>query len=385
MRVGVVLDGRRSAAEIAELAGLAETHGFSHVWLSGGARTKDHFVRLALAAAATRRIRLGPIAVSPFEMHPVHIGLALLPLDEIAPGRGRRGPARAERVRAEQLVRVERPGNTRGSQAPGPPPARVSPLLHPRRRVLDRPRRGGGPRACGKAAPDAARDLQWRGTVGAGAARRRAPDRAFDLDLRSPGPRGVRRAPPGVRAAGTHGDRAGSARRPRRRDRADRLRRDPHGRPRASFPRSVTGGPRMAYPVVARPVPGGPNGGRMIKLDHLTIAVTDCEKSRNWYIETLGLKLEFEIPERRTSAVQDEFGFTLFLAETPGGPGRPSCVLTFQVSDVEAKHRQLVAAGVKFVHPPQKTFWGYGADLKDPDGYHIWLWDEKTMREKGEV
>ena len=59
MRVGVVLDGRRSAAEIAELARLAETYGFSHVWLSGGARTKDHFVRLALAAAATRRIRLG--------------------------------------------------------------------------------------------------------------------------------------------------------------------------------------------------------------------------------------------------------------------------------------------------------------------------------------
>jgi alkanesulfonate monooxygenase SsuD/methylene tetrahydromethanopterin reductase-like flavin-dependent oxidoreductase (luciferase family) len=87
MRVGVVLDGRRSATEIAELARLAETHGFSHVWLSGGARTKDHFVRLALAAAATRRIRLGPIALSPFEMHPVHIGLALLTLDEIAPGR----------------------------------------------------------------------------------------------------------------------------------------------------------------------------------------------------------------------------------------------------------------------------------------------------------
>ena len=87
MRVGVVLDGRRSAAEIAELARLAETCGFSHLWLSGGARTKDHFVRLALAAAATRAIRLGAVAVSPFEMHPAHIGLALLTLDEIAPGR----------------------------------------------------------------------------------------------------------------------------------------------------------------------------------------------------------------------------------------------------------------------------------------------------------
>ena len=87
MRVGVVLDGRRTAGEIAELAQRAETYGFSHIWLSGGARTKDHFVRLAVAAAATRRIKLGPIAVSPFEMHPVHIGLALLTLDEIAPGR----------------------------------------------------------------------------------------------------------------------------------------------------------------------------------------------------------------------------------------------------------------------------------------------------------
>src|SRR6058998_3356819 len=87
MRVGVVLDGRRTASQVAELARLAEARGFSHVWLSGGARTKDHFVRLALAAAATSRIRLGPVALSPFEMHPVHAGLALLTLDEIAPGR----------------------------------------------------------------------------------------------------------------------------------------------------------------------------------------------------------------------------------------------------------------------------------------------------------
>lgn len=87
MRVGVVLNGRRSASEIAELARLAEENGFSHLWLSGGARTKDQFLRLVLAAAATRRIRLGPVALSPFEMHPVRIGLSLLTLDEIAAGR----------------------------------------------------------------------------------------------------------------------------------------------------------------------------------------------------------------------------------------------------------------------------------------------------------
>jgi 5,10-methylenetetrahydromethanopterin reductase len=87
MKVGVVLDGRRSASEIAELAQRAETAGLSHVWLGGGARTKDHFVRLTLAAAATRRIQIGAIAVSPFEMHPAQIALALLTLDEVSGGR----------------------------------------------------------------------------------------------------------------------------------------------------------------------------------------------------------------------------------------------------------------------------------------------------------
>ena len=87
MKVGVVLDGRRSATEIAELAQLAEANGLAHVWLGGGSRTKDHFVRLAAAAAVTRRIQLGPVAVSPFEMHPAQLGLALLTLDEAAQGR----------------------------------------------------------------------------------------------------------------------------------------------------------------------------------------------------------------------------------------------------------------------------------------------------------
>lgn len=87
MRIGVVLDGRRSATEIAELAKLAEENGIAHLWLSGGSRTKDHFLRLSLAATQTKRIQLGPVAISPFEMHPVRIALSLLTLDEIATGR----------------------------------------------------------------------------------------------------------------------------------------------------------------------------------------------------------------------------------------------------------------------------------------------------------
>jgi 5,10-methylenetetrahydromethanopterin reductase len=87
LKIGLVLNGRRSASEIAELAQLAEQQGFAHLWLSGGSRTKDHFLRLASAATRTRRIQIGPVAISPFEMHPVRIGLSLLTLDEMADGR----------------------------------------------------------------------------------------------------------------------------------------------------------------------------------------------------------------------------------------------------------------------------------------------------------
>jgi alkanesulfonate monooxygenase SsuD/methylene tetrahydromethanopterin reductase-like flavin-dependent oxidoreductase (luciferase family) len=87
MRVGIVLNGRRTADEIADLARLAEECGIDRLWLSGGSRTKDHFLRLAVAATRTTRIQLGPVAVSPFEAHPARIAIELLTLHEIAGGR----------------------------------------------------------------------------------------------------------------------------------------------------------------------------------------------------------------------------------------------------------------------------------------------------------
>ena len=119
----------------------------------------------------------------------------------------------------------------------------------------------------------------------------------------------------------------------------------------------------------------------MVKLDHLALAVRDWRASRDWYVAHLGLRVEFEVPERRTAALQDDAGVTLFVAETGEAPG--GCALYFQVDDVELKHRTLASAGVAFVQAPQRLFWGYGAELRDPDGYLIGLWDERSMREKG--
>jgi catechol 2,3-dioxygenase-like lactoylglutathione lyase family enzyme len=121
----------------------------------------------------------------------------------------------------------------------------------------------------------------------------------------------------------------------------------------------------------------------ILKLDHLTIVVSDWRKSRDWYIRTLDFELDFEIPEDCTAAVKDDAEFTLILSQTDGGSLPASCALTIQVENVEARYHELVGAGIHFVHPPEKTFWGYGAELQDPDGYALRLWDQKSMRAKG--
>jgi hypothetical protein len=54
----------------------------------------------------------------------------------------------------------------------------------------------------------------------------------------------------------------------------------------------------------------------------------------------------------------------------------------FQVGDVDATFSEWSARGIVFAHGPHKSNWGYGAELADPDGYFVRLWDERTMKEK---
>jgi catechol 2,3-dioxygenase-like lactoylglutathione lyase family enzyme len=56
----------------------------------------------------------------------------------------------------------------------------------------------------------------------------------------------------------------------------------------------------------------------MIKFDHLVIPVRDHARSRDWYVQTLGLKVEFEVPARRATALQDTEGFTIFVEQATG-------------------------------------------------------------------
>lgn len=50
---------------------------------------------------------------------------------------------------------------------------------------------------------------------------------------------------------------------------------------------------------------------------------------------------------------------------------------------MESKYREPTPRGVGFEKAPQRLDWGYGAELREPDGYLIYVWNERSMREKG--
>jgi catechol 2,3-dioxygenase-like lactoylglutathione lyase family enzyme len=120
----------------------------------------------------------------------------------------------------------------------------------------------------------------------------------------------------------------------------------------------------------------------MTKLDHLGVQVADRNTARDWYVETLGLEVEFELPDAGVTALRDEADFTIFLSESPNVV--PECTLYFRVDDVDRLQHSLADRGVAFVYAPQQNPWGYGAELLDPDGHTVRLWDEVSMKRHAE-
>ena len=110
--IDIILDARASAQELAELGRLAEESGIRGVWVSSLPDSRDPFTNLSLLAQATHRILLGPVAVNPWDTHPVRIASAFLTLNELANGRARiviggGGEAlQALGIRSERRVRV---------------------------------------------------------------------------------------------------------------------------------------------------------------------------------------------------------------------------------------------------------------------------------------
>ncbi|MDP6436562.1 MAG: LLM class flavin-dependent oxidoreductase [Gammaproteobacteria bacterium] len=70
-----------------ELGLLAEGLGFGTVWTANHVAGRDPFMCFMPLAEASSSLRVGPIAVSPFELHPVKIANQLYTLNEYSSGR----------------------------------------------------------------------------------------------------------------------------------------------------------------------------------------------------------------------------------------------------------------------------------------------------------
>jgi 5,10-methylenetetrahydromethanopterin reductase len=81
--IGVASDGRAALAEFVEQARVAEAHGASTIWVACHLFLRDPVTAAHAALAATSRIRVALMAMSPFTMHPVYIAMAAATLDEL--------------------------------------------------------------------------------------------------------------------------------------------------------------------------------------------------------------------------------------------------------------------------------------------------------------
>jgi alkanesulfonate monooxygenase SsuD/methylene tetrahydromethanopterin reductase-like flavin-dependent oxidoreductase (luciferase family) len=87
MEVDIILNEFASPAEAAELGLLAERLGVRGVWASNYGWSRDPFLTLSLLAHQSTRIRLGPMAISPAELHPLKMANLLFSLNELSRGR----------------------------------------------------------------------------------------------------------------------------------------------------------------------------------------------------------------------------------------------------------------------------------------------------------
>ena len=87
MKIDIILEPDVTPAQITELGLLAESHGINRIWVQNYSAARDCFLSLVPLALASKRIGIGVMVVSPWEMHPLKMANALLTLNEYSKGR----------------------------------------------------------------------------------------------------------------------------------------------------------------------------------------------------------------------------------------------------------------------------------------------------------
>src|SRR2546425_9745516 len=87
VEISVGCDGRNPVPQLIDQARTAEAAGAAACWVSSHLFLRDPFTMAGAVLAATARVRVTLLALSPYVLHPVHMAMAAATLDELAPGR----------------------------------------------------------------------------------------------------------------------------------------------------------------------------------------------------------------------------------------------------------------------------------------------------------
>lgn len=90
-RLGVLILPSQSAAQVVRLARQAERVGLDAVWIPDERFYRDPYQLLALVAAATERVLVGPCVTDPYTRPPTQNAVAIATLDEVSDGRAQLG------------------------------------------------------------------------------------------------------------------------------------------------------------------------------------------------------------------------------------------------------------------------------------------------------
>ena len=89
MKIDIILDPTHTTEEFAELGIIAEQLGFNAVLTANYPSAIDPFINFSILAKATQKIRMGPVAISPFETHPLKLSNLIYGLNQLSNGRAK--------------------------------------------------------------------------------------------------------------------------------------------------------------------------------------------------------------------------------------------------------------------------------------------------------
>jgi catechol 2,3-dioxygenase-like lactoylglutathione lyase family enzyme len=117
-----------------------------------------------------------------------------------------------------------------------------------------------------------------------------------------------------------------------------------------------------------------------IRMEGLTLAVTDVRRSVAFYKRTLGLTIEIDsAPDFALVRVGPGASIGLLASrhalpkgtKPPSRAQRAAIHVELSTDDLDGLYRKLKARGLKFSEPPHEEAWERSASAHDPDGYTI--------------